>query len=318
MARTLFIRPKADLIYGASGTRKTSNIGLAAMYIRQLNGKRTRLITCDPGGYDVLLPLVELGIIEPWVISTTWPNTIDTLDLACQGSWPVDVTDPSKGLTRPDPKIWEQIGLVAFEGLTSIGDTIHRRLRDNKARLSQDPSYTYIDADFGKQTSLLSTGHAGSNMSYFGFIQDKLYELVCKSHLLPCDKVLWTALEGKGEEEGTRIPVFGPSIAGKKAIGKAPQWFGNCLHIEMVVTEKGEDSITKQIQLETKPIMFLRPHADRLSRIPFPAKTRDTFIPGYGDKVPETMDPPDIAKVWAMQEELRKRVEADIRDGKVK
>ena len=295
-----YIRPKADLIYGASGLRKTTNIGLIALYVKAKYGKLTRLVTCDGGGFDVLLPLVESGLIEPWTISN-WPDFIEACDKASQGFWPVDISNPSKGLIAPTPALWEKIGFVAFEGLTSMGDSMLRYLSSKGIRLSQDPSYKWTD---GKTT------YSGANQSYYGEVQNRLNEFVVKSHLLPCERVLWTALEGKGEEDGTRAPIYGPAIAGKKSTGKATQWFGNSCHIEAMVAETGVDPKTKQIGLTVTPVMYLRTHADPTTKIPFPCKTRAPFQ--YATELPEYLDPPDMAELYRKLDALNDKVKEDL------
>lgn len=277
-------RFKADLVYGQSGCRKTTNVGLAASYYYELTGKRTRLVSADGGGFEPIAPLVAAGIVEVWPINDQ-VHPIEALDLACQGYWPADPADPKSKALPPTAETWKQVSMIALEGLTSMGDLILRRLRDSKARLSQDPAYSWADG---------STTYSGSNMSYYGFVQDRLYDFAMKTQMIPVDRVLWTALEGKGEEEGTRIPIYGPAIAGKKATGKAAQWFGNCLHIEVLTTEEA-DVRTKQINIKSEPVMYLRNHADPLTKIVFTAKTRVPYQ--LAGELPVYMEP-DLGKLY--------------------
>lgn len=273
--------PKADLAYGATGTTKTTQIGELAEYVFELTGKRTRLVTADGGGYETIKPHVEAGMIDVWPVLNE-AHAIEALDFACQGYWPVE-KDGKRVLSKDG---LDAIAGYAFEGLTSFGDLILKHLRSTGAKLSQEPNFVYKDGD---------STYYGSNMTYYGFVQDRLYDLVLKSHMLPVERVLWTALEGKGEEEGTRIPIFGPAIAGKKSIGKAPQWFGNSIHLEMLVTEGKEDA-NKQIQVTAKPVMYLKPHADKISKLVFPAKTRAPKE--FAAQLPEFYDPPSLKKLY--------------------
>lgn len=298
---------KADLIYGASGTTKTSQIGKAALWYFERTGKRTRLITADPGGYEPIASLVDEGIVDVWVLSQE-EFFIEACQHACAGRWPRQVTPDVKNpkgrvLSVTTPEEWAGIALVAVEGLTSIGDGIIKRLRDTRAKLSQDPSYVWSDG---------AASFAGGNMTYYGFAQDQIRDLVTASSMLTCDKVIWTALEGRGEEEGTKAPTFGPSIAGKKSIGKAGQWFGNMVHMEMLTTA-GTKNTSGQQALESKVVMYLRNHADAQTQIPFPAKTRMPFqfaTPGMVDPetkqayMPEFMEP-DLGKLYERLESLR-------------
>lgn len=292
---------KADCLYGATGTRKTSNIGLAALYVLEKYGKRTRLISADGGGWQPIDSLVQEGIVEPWMIAShKFPLT--AMNQACDGYWPENVDDPGSPLKRVAPAEWEGIGLVAIEGLTSYGDSILQWFQKTGTRLSQDPSYSFSDG--GGRT------FHGGNMSYYGEIQSQLYSMVMRTNYLPCEKVLWTALEGRSEDE-TKSPIYGPAIAGKKATGKAGAWFGALLHIENVVTEGTPDAKTKQMPLIVSPRMYLRSHADPITRIPFPAKVRAPFQ--FASELPEFLDPPDVAELYRKLDLLQEKARASVR-----
>lgn len=294
------IRPKADLIYGASGTRKTTQIGLIAEYVWEKYHKRTRMITLDGGGYDPLLSLVEAGIIVPWVLIGRKKLTTNVIDLAMQGYWPVDPDDPVSPLRSPTPATWEEFGYYAIEGVTSIGDSIMRLLKRDKAILSQEPSYTYTEEAIEVDGKKMTIGYSGGNQTYYGYTQDQLYDMVMKTHVLPCEKVTWSGLEGKGEEEGTRAPIYGPAIVGRKSTGKATQWFGNSLHIEQLVTEKYDEK-TKQSEVIESPVMYTRTHAGK-DKIPFPCKHRGPYQ--FASEVPLIIDPPDMRKFYKLMDDL--------------
>jgi hypothetical protein len=222
-----------------------------------------------------------------------------TCKAATVGSGPNDLELKALQYANPRNDLRE-FALYGIEGLTSFGDTILEHLMGKRASLSQDPSFTWVDGD---------TGYSGGNMTYYGFAQNRLYEWVMKSHMIPfIEKVIWTALEGKGEEEGTKIPIFGPSIAGKKATGKASQWFGNTLHLESV-QETGAADDNKQLKITNKIIMYVRNHADGLTRIPFQAKVRAPFQLAH--ELPDFVDP-DIAKLYDKLEEMKQRVEKQL------
>ena len=160
----LRIKPRADLIYGASKTRKTSNIGLVAIYVWKKYHKVTRLITLDGGGYDPLLSLVNEGIIIPWVPIARKQFTISTMDMACQGYWPKDPDDPTSPLIAPTSATWDEVGFVAIEGLTSAGDAFIRQFKADKAHLSQDPSYTYVEQPIEIETASGQAGEEGNRL----------------------------------------------------------------------------------------------------------------------------------------------------------
>lgn len=349
---------KADLLYGASDTTKTSNIGRVAEWFYKRTGKTSRLISADGGGWEPIDPLVQAKIVEPWPVRLR-DHKIETVDKACQGYWPEDPSNPRSPLQPPsiinytaicyrcrgvdaakallygpsqvapkqlicphckavvgprdidvhviaqhdfNPKNdMRNIALIGIEGLTSLGDTMMEFLQHEKASLSQDPSYTYVDGD---------SSYSGGNMSYYGFVQARLYEFVHKSHMIPfVDKVIWTALEGKGEEEATKIPIFGPAIVGKKATGKASAWFGNTLHFESVETTTAGKDANEQVKVSSKKVMYLRTHADPTSKVPFQAKTRAPYQ--YAHELPDFMDA-DVSKLYDKLEELKAKATANL------
>lgn len=259
-----FIEPKADLVWGASGTGKTVNIGEVSDYVLQKTGKLTRMVSADGGGIGPLTGLAKSGQLEFWALNA-WKNPIANLERAIKGYWPLKLDDPESPLVPPDAGTFEVYGFGAFEGLTSFGDMILDNLSVNKASLSQDPSYTWTQdgIDF-----------SGENMAYYGFMQKELQRKVALSHLLRYGKVLWTAQESKGEEKGGGM-VYGPMIGGKKATGKAAGWFLNVFHMDVI--PRGEvtiDPITKQKMQEVDHILFLKTHIDPLTLIPYPCKLR--------------------------------------------
>lgn len=293
---------KADLFYGATKTRKTSNIGMAALYVLERYGKKTRLITADPGGYEPIQTLVDAGIVEPWVIRG-WPFIIETLDKATQGYWPSKPEELGSRLLTPMESFKSgDIGLVAFEGLTSFGTSMQGYLSDTGASLSQDPNFKLKVGD---------TTYYGGNMSYYGFIQKEVAKYVANSSMLPVEKVIWTALEAKGEEEGTKSPIYGPAIEGKKAIGKAGAWFGNMLHFEAVEKVGTKDDKTQQLNVTTDVVMYLKPHADPLTKVMFHAGTRAPFM--VASELPESM-PADVGALYRKLDELKVKADKWIAD----
>lgn len=232
--------------------------------------------------------------------STTPTNLICPKCKATIGTREIDVHISEKQHANPANDL-RDIGLVAYEGLTSFGDSVLEYLMATKASLSQDPSYNWTDG---------SSVYSGGNMTYYGFVQNRLYEWVHKTHMIPfVEKVIWTALEGKGEEEATKVPIFGPAIAGKKATGKAPQWFGNTLHFESVQEVTATMDENKQVRVINKPVMYLRNHAEPISKVPFQCKTRAPFQLYH--ELPEFMDA-DVGKLYEKLDELHDRIRQQI------
>lgn len=287
------IEYKADLIYGASDSGKTKNEGDASDYVLEKYGKLGRLATADGGG--AVPGLAGSGQLETWAVGA-WKNPIEAMDRAVRGYWPARLDDPESVLLAPDAGTWEIYGFYGFEGLTSWGDAILMNLKQTQASLSQDPSYSFKQGE---------VTFSGGNRSYYGFIQDQLYAWVAMSHLLPVHKVLWTALESRGDDSDGQ-PVYGPAIAGKKSISKASQWFKNTVHIDIISKPSSEIAIpgstAKLTVAETERVMWLRTHADPLTKINFPAKIR---VPAkLMAKCPPYLIPPNIGELYKLIDKL--------------
>ena len=64
------------VLYGPTGSRKTSQIGEFAKYIYEKTGKITRLVSCDGGGWAPIQDLINAGIIEAWrILSKLGPGS---------------------------------------------------------------------------------------------------------------------------------------------------------------------------------------------------------------------------------------------------
>ena len=291
-----YISYKADLIYGASDSGKTKNIGDAVDYILRRYSKLSRIITADGGGVGPLGGMAKSGLLEVWAIGG-WTNPIAAMQKAVKGWWPTRLDDPEAPLAPPDAGTGEIYGLLGIEGLTSWGDRVLMSLKEDKASLSQDPSYTFVQG---------SESFSGGNKSYYGFIQDQLYSWVTLSHLLPYTKIIWTALESRGDDQDG-IPIYGPAIAGRKAIGKATQWFCNTVHLDVVdrPPEEVEVNGAKVLVVKTERVMWTRTHAEVRSKINFPCKVR--VAPQFAAQVPALITPPNIGTLYELLDKLEQQ-----------
>lgn len=336
----------ADLYFGASRTGKTTQIGVAAQRAMRWYGLPSRLVTADLGTLDCIQREIDDGIIAVWNLKHH-DNLIETIDKACQGYWPEAVDDPTSRLISPTviryigkcskcgedissgkpvpnnqhpcPKCktiasftmkrtpnpdndLSKIAIVAYEGITSFGDCILGHLLATSASLSQEPSYKWMDGQ---------TEYAGGNMTYYGFLQQRLPEFIAKSTGLPvAERIIWTALEGKGIDETTKVPVLGPLFTGgagaAKLTGKAAAWFRHMPHFETV--EKivpSQDGGPPTVDVEYR--MYIKPHVDPLSKAVFVCGLR---IPKeFSKQFPAWMEP-DVGKLYDKIDELQGKRQA--------
>lgn len=257
-------RAKSAIIYGESGTFKTTSVGQMAKYIYEKTGKTTRLVSGDGGGWDAIQPLIDLKIIEAYnVVAVERP--LGVLWNIAKGFWPT-ISKGKLELTAPTPETWQKVGAYACEGLTSFGDVIMSdMLRRDDIRLPEQPKDSQVTD--GVETWRFS------GRSHYGFIQDRLYDFVRQFGMLPVEMVLWTALEGKTQEENTTNSIYGPAIKGKASIAKSPAWFGDCIHHESIMRDEINEA-TKARVVTTKVRAYFQRHPDPDTGIHYPAKAR--------------------------------------------
>lgn len=273
---------RSGVIYGPSGSWKTTAAKHFSHYIAEVTGKATYLLTLDGGGYSPCQPEVDAGMIEVFRCD---PNAVPYVFLrkVSQGYWPADPTDPygPKGLTRMD---FSRFGGLVFEGWTSASSVGMRYLPDtnknvggeNRRLLGGFDNSITIDGQQVIESFLSST------RGDFGFVQNFMYGLVSNFNGLPLHYVMHTALEGRGEEDD-RSPIYGPGMVGKKATPQSPSWVGDCIHAQdhsVKVTIKTPDLKTGAMReeelIEVRCRYYFVRHPDPVTGIPFPAKPRVT------------------------------------------
>lgn len=287
-----------DIFFGATKVTKTSQIGRAAQYFYEKFGKPTLLWSADNGGWEPIQSLVDAGIVDARGIRE-FPYAPEAIERLSQG-W---IWDEKIGKLKPAPiGFWDKYAMVAFEGLSSIGEWCMNYFQSSGTKLGMTQSFSGI--------KIGETTFNGVGQDHYGFIQDLLLRCVVNSAHIPVERVIWTSLEMRGIDVATKAPVFGPALVGNKKVDKAGQYFGNCIHLDLIETME-MDAKTKEQKLVTKPVMFLKPHLDPATKVPFYAGTRAPF--DMYDQVPEFLDPPNAYKLYEMLDGLREKSLARIK-----
>lgn len=278
------------LIYGPTGSFKTTQAGYFAKYIYEKTGKVTRMVSTAGGGWAPLNALINGGIIIPWQVSTI-ANPLPVLRKLAKGYWPrITVHEGMRRLElfMTTAEDWDKIGGYIWEDWTSTGDILLSDLANKQRKIGQDVVGSFEETVIVDGITVQET-FAAPGQSHYNFVQKTIHDLTAGFRSLPVDSVLMTALESKGEEEDTRKTIYGPGIAGKKAGPKSPAWVGDCIHMDdYFVTmadashkrgdkpgewnpEKGEQQRTVNI---TKVRAYFIRHADPLTGLHYPAKPR--------------------------------------------
>src|SRR5208282_2344271 len=121
---------RSGVIYGATGTYKTTAVAHFARWIAETTGKATLLFSSDGGGWEPVQEEVLAGMIRPFRCDTlTIP--LPMIRKVSQGYWPVNPEERNVSLLNFVPVNWDEVGGIAVEGISSISRMLMRYAADN-------------------------------------------------------------------------------------------------------------------------------------------------------------------------------------------
>lgn len=278
------------LLFGHTGSGKTAQIGELAEYYFKTRRKRTRLYTSDRGGWVTIKPYVELGIIE---VVPLWGDPWIWLDNAVKGNVPTD----GKWVPGIDP----EIGLYAFESMTSLADTFMAWMADAAGRgvnIGGGGSFSFMAGEAEGPKMKIGS----SNIAHYGVAQQQVYQKATQSQNLP-GTVLWTAGDRRGEDDANG-GVVGPQIAGKAMTGEVPRWFKYTLRMATEV----------QPGATVKHVMYLDSHTEMQSK-GMAKGLANTRVPLSGADeipIPDSICPASIVQVLELLEKRQGAAKSEI------
>jgi len=181
---------------------------------------------------------------------------------------------------------FDKVGVVVFEGFTSYGDILMRRLTD----VNPEGGRTVEDNVGDVKYKISAPG-----MQHYGNAQTYLAKYVANSKLIPVDLVVWTALENRGDDDEKN--VYGPKGPGKALTAACIPWFTDVIHLDGIPEMKG-GSIVKDEQGFEKISrkLFLAEHFPPDNKFyKFRAKTSATL----GGDMPTVLDFPARGNTFA-------------------
>lgn len=243
-------RGRSILTYGDSGDGKTALIGELAEYIIKTEKKRTRLYSSDRGGSETIRPyiddikfqgkpvieLVELGTGDPWVFLN---KAVRGYTRAADGKW-----------VAPPANVSDDIGLWAFEGMTSIADALMQNLAFKASQGTNIGGGGNVNFNIQAEGETLKVG--GNNMAHYGVVQTRIIEEVWESQRLP-GWLFWTAAAKRDDDPNAAGKVLGPAVAGKALTGEVPRWFVYTFRVAAVPGGPGQSE---------RHILYLGDHQD--------------------------------------------------------
>lgn len=307
---------RVELVYGRSGSGKSTWCIKLARHFYQTKGLKTRLYIGD-GGLETYESsgLIEAGVMEVLQYNNR-KEPILTCQRICEGYWPKDPNDPNSPLIKPDfEQLRANYGLYIFEGLTAMADHMMSDKEGGMAwraargeKIGQDTPFVIMEGGekFG-----------GNPPSHFGFVQRKIEDNIERTRALP-GWVQWTAHERKAEDYDTKDTEFGPDICGKALTTKIGARFGNSIHLHPAMkTIKQKDEVTgKMVDHEIVDYRaYTRKHFDPMQKsyVMYYANNRmpDTFR----DEMPEFLSPPDPVRFYQILETAKKKAIESLQGG---
>jgi hypothetical protein len=263
------IKPRSVMMYGVSGSTKTSQCYLLAKMLLAANpGKKVRIIHSDGGGW---CPFEDSGMIEReevelydfsasrhalthyrWLSDGYWPRKTKTGEIY----FAKDVNCKTK------PEEFENIIGYIIEGMSSTGEAIKAYCSNQKEGQGFKESWSIVTED-GDTILGLQQGH-------YGIVQRELYERHMLSfNCLPIRWLIYTSLLGKGEDKKAGgETVMGPQVVGNASTPSVPQWFMDCLHLNKEKYKNNKDEEVEGV------VAWFQRHDDSQTGVPCLAKAR--------------------------------------------
>lgn len=165
-------------------------------------------------------------------------------------------------------KGFENVGVVCYDGLTSMCSWAMRDLQDRGSRVQpgeRDALKSAMQIESGDMT------FGSSTPSHYGAAQSLAERMLNAAGAIPylVARPVWTALEKRGTDDKTQTVIYGPELPGSAKTATAPQWVGNLFGVCSLPVSS--DRVEWRI--------YLRRYYTPGDPVPHLAKTR--VAPGY-------------------------------------
>jgi hypothetical protein len=271
---------RSGILYGESGSRKSTGGKHFSHYILNKTGKKTLLLSSDGGGWGPMQPEITAGLINAYRVNAQFP--LPVLRYISKGFWPQNPNESRISHTNLVPIDFNEYGGLIVEGVTSISMGIMRHLADGGIKTGEDATNPFIQKVF-VNGQLMDETFAGNSRGHYGFVLNNLNSLMSNFNAMPFEYVLYTGLESRTEDDD-RTTIYGPQVAGKKGTSQIPSWVGDCIHAQtyqvprdiQVPDPNNPGKLMSSTVVETSSRFYFIKHPDPATGIMFPAKTRVT------------------------------------------
>jgi len=219
---------RSGVIYGPSGTFKTTAIAHFARYIARKTGKATLLFSADGGGWESCQEEVNAGMILPYHCDSA-NIPLPVIRKVSQGYWPRNPDETDIALVDFRPIDWNEIGGMAVEGITSISTMLMRHYADKNIKSGEEATSRFTQPIL--VNGQLTHEQFGQNSKgHYGGVQNQVFSMINNFTSLPAHYVLFTAHEKRYTEDGEL--QCGISVPGKAITPLVPTWVGDCIHAQ--------------------------------------------------------------------------------------
>jgi hypothetical protein len=263
----MVIKPRSVMMYGISGSTKTSQCyHLAKWILKQNPGKKLRMIHSDGGGFAPFQDsgMIERGEVEVFDLSAS-KHVLEDYRKLSDGYWPRETADGGIYFQKDEnckTKDWNQIAGYIIEGMASVGEALKAYCSNQKTSVGFKESWSILTED-GETILGLTIGH-------YHIVQREIYERHMLSfNCLPIQWLIYSSLLGKGEDKkaGSET-VIGPQVCGNACTPQVPSWFMDCL---MFSKEKYKDKNGNDVE---GMVAWFERHDDSQIGLPCLAKAR--------------------------------------------
>ncbi len=241
------------MMYGTSGSTKTTQLYHLAKYIHKTTGKKIRMVHADPGGYAPFIDsgMIAQGIVEVFDFSSS-VNALSDWRRLSEGYWPRtttkgDIWFRSDAACKVGKEEWDTIGGYFIEGGVSVAETLRKHCSNQKGGLGLKESYEYEEDGYEFR--------GVTDFRIYDIVQGEVAERIGKGFSnMPCEWFVMTSLIGVGGVPLGRgkenvEPIYGPQITGNAVTHRVPSWFANCFHISQETYKdlKTDQEVTNKV-----------------------------------------------------------------------
>src|SRR5271165_3996223 len=182
---------RSGIVYGESGSRKSTAGKHFSHYILNKTGKKTLLMSSDGGGWGPMQPEITAGLIQAYRVNATHPLPVTRY--ISKGFWPQNPDETRITHTNLVPINFSEYGGLIIEGVTSMSMAVMRHLADGAIKTGEDVTNPFQQKVF-VNGQLMEETFAGNSRGHYGFVLNNMNALISNFNAMPFEYVLYTGL----------------------------------------------------------------------------------------------------------------------------